>query len=78
MCSSLSYFRRGQKKPRSPSLRFRGTRWTCRWGTLWLTTLFSAMNAPCEPIAVRMAAESDFAFANSGPTSSSGRSQIVS
>src|SRR5438552_16785126 len=26
--SSASYFRRGQKKPRRPSLRFRGTTWT--------------------------------------------------
>ena len=68
-CSSLSYLCRGQKNPRSPSLRFRGTRWTWRWGTLWLTTLFRAMNAPCgahrrrgsRPRAVR-------AFANSGPT----------
>ena len=34
--------------------------------------------APCAPIASRIAAESSCAFANSGPTSSSGRSQSVS
>ncbi len=73
MCSSLSYFRRGQKNPRRPSLRLRGTRWTWRWGTLWLTTLLSATNAPWDAHRVRMAAESRRALANSGPTSSSGQ-----
>src|SRR5690606_14416035 len=47
--ASASYFWRGQKKPRSPSFRFRGTTWTCRWGTLWLTRLFSATNEPAAP-----------------------------
>ena len=32
---SDSYFPRGQKKPRRPSLRTRGTTWTWKWGTLW-------------------------------------------
>ena len=40
------YLVRGQKKPRSPSLGLRGTTWTWRWGTLWLTTLLSATNEP--------------------------------
>ena len=37
-----------------------------------------ATKAPCAPIASRIAAESRRAFAKSGPTRSSGRSQIVS
>jgi GT2 family glycosyltransferase len=78
MWSSSSYFPRGQKNPRRPSFRLRGTRWTCRCGTLWLTTLLSATNAPWDVIATRMAPERDFAFANRGATSSSGRSQMVS
>ena len=55
-----------------------GRRGRGRWGTLWLTTLLIATNAPCAFIASRIADESRRAFANSGPTSSSGRSQIVS
>ena len=49
--SSPSYFVRGQKKPRRPSLRLRGTTWVWRWGTLWLTTLFIATNEPVASIA---------------------------
>ena len=43
---AAAYFRRGQKKPRSPSPRRRGTTCTWRWGTLWLTRLFIATNEP--------------------------------
>ena len=46
-----SYLVRGQKKPRRPSLRRRGTTCTCRWGTLWLTTLLIATKLPWAPIA---------------------------
>src|SRR5438128_1039480 len=51
MAVSLSYFWRGQKKPRSPSLRLRGTTWTCRCGTLWLTTLLLATKLPSPSLA---------------------------
>ena len=44
--SSLPYFVRGQKNPRRPSLRLRGTTWTWRCGTDWLTTLFVAVKTP--------------------------------
>ena len=44
--SALSYRTRGQKNPRRPSLRRRGTTWTWRCATLWLTTLFMATNEP--------------------------------
>ena len=32
-------------------MRSLGTTWTCRWGTLWLTTLFIATNVPWASIA---------------------------
>src|SRR5262249_8675155 len=64
ICFSDSYLVRGQKKPRRPSLRWRGTTWTWRWGTLWLTTLLRATNEPGFPIASGTATESSLALAN--------------
>ena len=72
--ASDSYLVRGQKKPRRPSFGFRGTTWTWRWGTLWLTTLLRATKEPGLPIASGIARESSRALANSGASSSSGRS----
>ncbi len=43
---SEGYLWRGQKKPRRPSLRRRGTTWVCRCGTLWLTLLLIATKVP--------------------------------
>ena len=48
---------RGQKKPRSPSLRRRGTTCTWRWATLWLTTLLIATNVPSQSSAAGIRAE---------------------
>src|SRR5690606_25872357 len=76
--ASESYFWRGQKKPRSPSFRFRGTTWTCRWGTLWLTRLFSATNEPAAPSTDSIADASRCACPKNGPSDSPGRSVSVS
>src|SRR3954464_13943144 len=53
--ASSGYVVRGQKKPLRPSLRLRGTTWTCRWGTLWLIRLFMATNDPVAPRTVSIA-----------------------
>ena len=49
--SSEEYLVRGQKNPRSPSLRSRGTTCTCRCGTDCEITLFIATKQPGLPIA---------------------------
>src|SRR5687767_3605568 len=54
--SPSAYRRRGQKKPRKPSPRVRGTTCTWRCGTLWLTTLLLATNVPPAPNASGIAA----------------------
>ena len=73
------YFRRGQKNPRSPSPRWRGTTCTCRCGTLWLTRLFMATNEPSAPSPRSTAAAMRCGMCRmSGPTSSGGRSRKVS
>ena len=64
---------RGQKKPRSPSLRLRGTTWTWRCGTLWLTRLFIATKLPAAPSTVSIAADSRCARENSGSSWSAGQ-----
>ena len=51
----IAYFVRGQKNPRSPSLRRRGTTWTCRCGTDCETTLLTALKMPSASIASRTA-----------------------
>ena len=50
-----AYRPRGQKKPRRPSPRRRGT--TCAWrcGTLWLTRLLTATKEPSAPSAASTA-----------------------
>ena len=48
--ASSLYFPQGQKKPLSPSFVLRGTTWTCRCGTLWLTTVVDpATKLPARP-----------------------------
>ena len=42
--SGEAYFSRGQKNPRRPSFRCRGTTCTCRWATLWEMRLLLATN----------------------------------
>src|SRR5690606_29411672 len=76
--ASESHFWRGQKKPRSPPFRFRGTTWTCRGGTLWLTRLFSATNEPAAPSTDSIADASRCACPKNGPSDSPGRSVSVS
>ena len=44
--SSVAVLRARPEEPRRPSLRLRGTTWTWRWGTDWLTTLFVAVKMP--------------------------------
>ena len=78
-CSAaLAYLPRGQKKPRNPSLRLRGTTWTCRWGTLWLTRWLTATNAPSahRPLSIDKAIRR--ALANKGPMESADKSARVS
>src|SRR5262245_56679570 len=75
--SSDGYFVRGQKNPFSPSPLVRGTTCVCRCGTLWLTTLLSATNEPCAPIASRTATLIAWSRAKYGPTSAAGRSARV-
>ena len=74
-----SYFRRGQKKPRSPSLRLRGTTWTWKWGTLLADDVVGGHESAR---GVRRLAHGDGEQAgvrrSSGSIRSSGRSQIVS
>ena len=60
---------RGQKNPRSPSPFVRGTTWTWRWATLWLTTLLLATNVPCAPSADGIAAATRCTRSKNGPTS---------
>src|SRR6478735_2353902 len=76
-CSD-AYFVRGQKKPRSPSPLVRGTTWTCRCGTDWLTTLFTATNEPCAPRPSTAAAAKRWAAPSSPAWRSAGRSSSVS
>src|SRR5690606_23622741 len=76
--SPSAYLVRGQKNPRRPSPLVRGTTWTCRCGTDWLTVLFIATNEPVEPSAVRTVAAIRRAAANTGSSSASGRSVSVS
>ena len=45
----------------------RGTTCTCRWGTLWLTTLFIATKCPRRPIAAGTAAREPLGGARKGP-----------
>ena len=65
--SSSRYFRRGQKKPFSPSPLVRGTMCTCRCGTLWLTRLLTATNVPSALMPASTARHSSCTFSNSGP-----------
>jgi len=68
----------GRKNPRGPSPLVRGTTWTWRCGTLWLTVLFIATNVPCAPIAAFTATVTRCTSAKSGPSRSAGTSGSVS
>src|SRR5882757_7928329 len=63
--SSL-YGWRGQKNPFRPSFFLRGTIWTCRCGTLWLTRLLMATNEPSARMPVSIALARRWAEENSG------------
>src|SRR5581483_5506281 len=77
IAASSAYAVRGQKKPRRPSPLRRGTTWTCRCGTLWLTLLLIATNVPSAPIAASTALLRRCARRKSGPISSAGSSASV-
>ena len=56
----------------------RGTTWTCRWATDWLTTLLTATKVPCAPSAEPIARATRWAEVRSGTIWSSPRSSRVS